>query len=49
MGGDPYAMILAGSAYTVGQAGHYGAALTHLHGIGVEGKYLENTSHSHKH
>lgn len=41
------AVILAGSAYTVGQAGHYGAALTHLHGIGVEGKFLENATHEH--
>lgn len=41
------ALILAGSAYTVGQAGHYGAALTHLHGIGVKGEFLENTTHSH--
>ncbi len=42
------ALVLAGSAYTVGQAGHYGAALTHLHGIGVEGKFLENATHSHE-
>ena len=40
-------LILAGSAYTVGQAGHYGAALTHLHGIGVQGKFLENATHEH--
>ena len=42
-------LILAGSAYSVSQAGHYGAALTHLHGIGVQGKFLENASHSHEH
>ncbi|HFA49213.1 MAG TPA: hypothetical protein ENJ95_09365 [Bacteroidetes bacterium] len=41
------AAVLFFSAYTVGQAGHYGAALTHLHGIGVQGKYLENATHSH--
>ena len=41
--------IMAGSAYSVSQAGHYGAALTHLHGIGVEGKFLENASHDHEH
>ncbi len=40
-------LLLAGSAYTVAEAGHYGAALTHLHGIGVEGKYLENATHEH--
>ena len=39
------ALVLSVSAYTVVQAGHYGAALTHLHGVGVEGKYLENATH----
>lgn len=40
-------ILLAGAAFCVSQAGHYGAALTHLHGIGVKGEFLENASHSH--
>ncbi len=42
-------IIMLGAAYSVSQAGHYGAALTHLHGIGVQGKYLENHLDDHEH
>ena len=35
------AMVLAVSAYSVARAGHYGAQLVHLEGIGPQGKYLE--------
>lgn len=35
------AMVLAVSAYSVARAGHYGAQLVHIEGIGPQGKYLE--------
>jgi len=38
-------VVLAGAAYSVSQAGHFGATLVHLHGIGPQGKYLETHEH----
>ncbi|WP_241739286.1 hypothetical protein [Pontibacter beigongshangensis] len=38
--------ILTGAAYTVAMAGHYGAQLVHIEGVGPQGRYLE-TEHSH--
>jgi len=35
------AIVLAVSAYSVARAGHYGAQLVHIEGIGPQGKYLE--------
>ncbi|MBC5991901.1 hypothetical protein [Pontibacter cellulosilyticus] len=40
------AVVLAGAAYTVSMAGHYGAQLVYLEGIGPKGQYLE-TGHAH--
>lgn len=39
------ALILVSSAYCVGRAGHYGAQLVHIEGIGPQGKYLEMEHH----
>lgn len=39
------AIVLAGAAYTVSMAGHYGAQLVFLEGIGPQGKYLEKDHH----
>ena len=33
--------LLLVSTISVGVAGHYGATLVHIHGVGVQGKYLE--------
>jgi uncharacterized membrane protein len=41
------AVVLAWAAYSVSQAGHYGATLVHLHGVGPQGEYLETHEHSH--
>ena len=38
-------VFLAGAAYSVIRAGHYGATLVHLHGVGPQGKYLEMHEH----
>lgn len=35
------ALILLSSAYCVSRAGHYGAQLVHIEGIGPQGKFLE--------
>lgn len=43
------ALVLIGSAYCVGHAGHYGAQLTHLEGVGPQGKFLETETHDHSH
>ena len=45
------ALLLAGAAYSVSQAGHYGATLAHIHGVGVQGKFIEsqNDGHDHSH
>lgn len=39
------ALVLIGSAYSVGCAGHYGSQLVHIEGIGPQGKYLEMKHH----
>ncbi len=36
--------VVAGSAFTVGMAGHYGGTLVYIHGVGVQGNYLEEES-----
>ncbi len=50
------ALLLVGSAYSVSRAGHYGAALAHIYGVGVQGKYIEGyeqpregDGHDHEH
>jgi uncharacterized membrane protein len=40
------ALILLGAAISVGIAGHHGADLVHIEGIGPQGKFLE-TNHNH--
>lgn len=40
------AIILLGAAVSVGMAGHHGAELVHIEGIGPQGKFLE-TNHNH--
>lgn len=39
------AFVMVGSAYCVAHAGHYGAQLVHIEGIGPQGKYLEMEHH----
>jgi uncharacterized membrane protein len=39
------AVILVGAGYSVLHAGHYGAQLVHIEGIGPQGKYLEMEHH----
>lgn len=41
------AALLMLSAYSVSRAGHYGAQLVHIEGIGPQGKYLEMKHHDH--
>lgn len=45
------ALLLAGATTTVSIAGHYGATLTHIHGIGVQGNFIEahDDGHNHEH
>ena len=43
------AVVLAASAFCVSMAGHYGAQLTHLEGVGPQGKFLETNEHEHQH
>lgn len=38
-------VVLAMSAYSVAHAGHYGAQLVHIEGIGPQGKFLEMEHH----
>ncbi|WP_018480063.1 hypothetical protein [Pontibacter roseus] len=40
------ALVLTSAAYCVAMAGHYGAQLVHIEGVGPQGKYLE-TGHHH--
>lgn len=40
------ALVLLSSAYFVSRAGHYGAQLVHIEGIGPQGRHLE-TEHDH--
>lgn len=39
------AVILIGGAYSVTMAGHYGAQLVHIEGVGPQGKFLEQHHH----
>lgn len=39
------AFVLLVSAYSVSRAGHYGAQLVHIEGIGPQGKFLEMDHH----
>lgn len=39
------ALILIGAGYAVSMAGHYGAQLVHIEGVGPQGKYLEKHHH----
>ncbi|WP_225987802.1 hypothetical protein [Rufibacter sp. LB8] len=39
------AVILIGAGYAVAMAGHYGAQLVHIEGVGPQGKYLEQDHH----
>lgn len=39
------AVILIGAGYAVSMAGHYGAQLVHIEGVGPQGKYLEQHHH----
>lgn len=43
------AIVLIGSAYCVIQAGHFGAQLTHIEGVGPQGNFLETGAHDHNH
>ncbi|GIV33739.1 MAG: hypothetical protein KatS3mg031_1274 [Chitinophagales bacterium] len=43
------AFLLIGSAYTVSTAGHFGAQLVHLEGVGPKGKFLELHENGHSH
>lgn len=39
------ALILSGAAYAVAMAGHYGAQLVHIEGVGPQGRFLETEPH----
>lgn len=41
------AVVIIAAAYSVSTAGHYGAQLIHIEGIGAMGKYLEIEGHQH--
>jgi len=41
------AVVLIASGFSVSRAGHYGAQLVHIEGIGPQGKYLEMKHHHH--
>jgi uncharacterized membrane protein len=41
------AAVLLASAYTVSMAGHHGAQLVHIEGVGPQGNYLETEEHTH--
>ena len=43
------ALLLIGAAFSVSQAGHYGATLAHIHGVGVQGKFIESQDDGHDH
>lgn len=41
------ALLLIASAVCVSVAGHHGAQLVHIEGVGVQGKFLETEHHNH--
>lgn len=43
------ALLLAGAAFTVSRAGHYGATLAHIHGVGAQGHFIESNDDGHNH
>ena len=43
------ALLLTGAAYSVSQAGHYGATLAHIHGVGIQGNFIESHNDGHEH
>lgn len=42
-------LVLGFAAYSVSEAGHYGAQLVYLEGVGPQGKYLESEEGGHSH
>ena len=38
-------LVLVGAAYSVAMAGHHGAQLVHIEGVGPQGKFLETHDH----
>ncbi|MCG9971815.1 DUF2231 domain-containing protein [Christiangramia crocea] len=42
-------LVLGFAAYSVSEAGHYGAQLVYLEGVGPQGDYLESEDDSHSH
>ncbi|MUP47383.1 hypothetical protein E0K83_16705 [Gramella sp. BOM4] len=42
-------LILGFAAFSVSEAGHYGAQLVYLEGVGPQGEYLETEADSHTH
>jgi uncharacterized membrane protein len=42
-------LVLAFSAYSVSEAGHYGAQLVYIEGVGPQGEYLESEEEGHSH
>jgi uncharacterized membrane protein len=43
------AVVLLGSGFAVSQAGHYGAQLVHIEGVGPQGDFLESDENEHEH
>ena len=43
------AAVLLITAYAVSEAGHYGAQLVHIEGVGPQGDFLELDGHAHEH
>ncbi|MCM4156622.1 DUF2231 domain-containing protein [Gramella sp. AN32] len=42
-------LVLAFAAYSVSEAGHYGAQLVYIEGVGPQGEYLEPEEEGHSH
>ncbi|MBL4585941.1 MAG: hypothetical protein JKX84_02625 [Flavobacteriales bacterium] len=42
-------LVLAGATFCVSQAGHLGAQLTYLEGVGVQGNFIEMSGHGEEH
>lgn len=42
-------LVLGFAAYSVSEAGHYGAQLVYLEGVGPQGEYLESEGDEHNH
>lgn len=37
-------LVICGAAYTVSMTGHYGGTLVYIHGVGVQGNFIEGES-----